>query len=328
MDPRIIKQNASASLAAASYDPKKLALLHTGVVVLFSLIISLLSYLLELGMDSAGGLSGIALRSLLESAQVILSMAGAFLLPFWQVGFLYAAIRYNRRESVSTGTLLEGFRRLGPVFRLNVLLLLVVMGVMMVSSYIGTMIFLFSPFADGMYDALNTILETTDATAFTYDMLMELMPHMVWLFVLNGIVMLLIGLPMYYRYRMSEFALMNGAKGALAAMRESTQITRRRRMALFRFDLSFWWFYGAQLLIAAIAYADTILAALGVALPVSGNVLYWILFALHAAVTLIFSRQYGAYYQTAYAHYYDLLRNDAPPVPNSTVQNQTPKELP
>ena len=324
MDPQVVKQHAAASLAEASYDPKKLAFLHTGVVVLFSLVTTLLSFLLDWAAGSAVGLSGIALRSVLETAQMILSLASSVVLPFWQIGFIYAAMRYNRRESVSTGSLLEGFRRLGPVFRLNVLLLLFVMGVLFACFYIATTIFTFSPLSDGFYEALTRLFETAGADIVTPEMVVTLLPHMVGLFVLTGLILLVIGLPFYYRYRMSEFALMNGAKGALAAMRESVWITRNRRMALFRFDLSFWWFYAAQLLISAIAFGGQILSLCGISLPVNSDGLYWILFALQAAAMLVFTRQYGAYYQTAYARYYDLLREVAIPTP----QQESKRELP
>lgn len=322
MDPRNVKQDAAATLADANYDMKKLALLHTAAVVLFSLVTSLLSWFLELGMDSAGGLTGIAMRSMLETAQSVLSLIGSFALPFWQMGFLYAALRCSRKEAVAPGDLWEGFRKFGPVLRLNLLLALVAMGVIMVSSYIATTIFMFSPFSDGLNEAAEAMLASTDVTQITDEMIMQLLPHMKWLLILNGVVLIAIGLPMYYRYRMSEFALLGGARGALAAMRTSTWLSRGRRMAMFKFDLSFWWFYLAQLGMAAIAYADTILAALGVSLPISAGALYWILFAAHSIVTLVFTWQYGAYYQTAYARYYALLREVAPPMPGIPTQNK------
>ena len=314
MDPRTIKQAASDALLDANYNPKKLAMLHTGVVVLFSLVTSLLSYLLEMGVANTGGLAGLGLRSALESAQVVLSLAGSILLPFWQIGFIYAAIRYSRREAVSAGTLLEGFRKFGPVFRLNLLLSLIAIGVIMASMYIATTIFLFSPMSDGLYAAAESLLEATQTTAFTEDMLLQILPHMGWLLGLYFVILLLIELPIYYRYRMSEFALMAGAPGARAAMRESILISRRRRMDMLKFDFSFWWYYALQLLLTTVAYADVILTASGVTLPVSADALYWILLVIYAALSLLFARQYGAYYQIAYARYYDLLKeNTLPP---------------
>lgn len=323
MDPRNIKQYTTEALQDASYDPKKLALLHTGVVVLFSLITALLSHVLQLFANTAGGLSGIAFRSAIESAQVVLSLAGTLVLPFWQVGFLYVALRFSRKQSVGPHSLLEGFRRFGPVLRLNLLLLAVAMGVMMVCTYITNIIFMFSPFSDNLQETLNTMLQATGATTISEEMLLQLLPHAGWFFVIYGAVLIIVGLPMYYRYRMSEFALMNGAPGALAAMRESTFLSFRRRMAMFKFDLSFWWYYLLQLLISAVAYADVLLKAAGISLPVSDTVLYWVLFGLYAILTLLFAWKYSAFYQTAYARYYELLRENPlhPPIPNTPPQS-------
>jgi len=310
MDPRNVKQAARAALAGGNYDPKKLALIHTGVVIAFSLITSLLSFLLEMGMDSAGGLSGLALRSALGSAQVVLSLAGVIVLPFWQIGMQHAALLYSRNEPVSPKALPEGFRRFGPVLRLHLLLMLVILGVSMVSTYVSSAIFAFSPLSDGMYAAIDNLLATTDVTAITEEMIMEVIPHTGWLVVLNFVVMLLIGLPILYRYRMSQFALMNGAPGAMAAVRESALLSRGRRMAMFKFDLSFWWYYAIQLLIAAVAYLDMLLPALGITLPVSADGLYWITFGIYAVASLLFYRQWEVYYQTACAKYYQLLRDN------------------
>ena len=314
MDPKTIKQSAAASLADASYDVKKLALIHTGVVVLFSLLGAFANQLLDSGMHSAGGLSGIGMRTFLQSGQVILSLLNMVLLPFWQVGFLYSAIRYSRREPVAPSSLLEGFRRVGPVFRLNLLLSLLFGGVMMACSYISTAIFMFSPFSDSFFTAMDSLFASSNPSAITDEVFFALLPSMTWLFVIFGILLLVIGLPMYYRYRMSEFALMNGAPGALAAMRESVQITRMHRMDLFRFDLSFWWYYGTLFLLSIVAFGDSILSALGLKLPIGAGVQYWLFYGVYLIAQLVFSWRFAGYYQTSYAQCYAMLKHYASPL--------------
>lgn len=322
MDPQTIKNTTAQSLAADNYDPKRLALLHTGAVLLLSLATAVIHYLLELGMDSAGGLAGIGLRSVLASAQTILSLAGSLILPFWQIGFLSAALKYHRRERVTPGDLLAGFRRFGPVLRLTLLLLLLLMGVLMASSYIASTVFMFSPLSDSLYETMNTLLQDPEITAVTTDMLFDMVPHAGWLLVLNFVIMIAVGLPVYYRFRLSEFALMNGAPGALAALRESALISRHHRMQLFRFDLSIWWYYALLLLISLVGSADLILGLLGISLPISATALYWILFGVSGIANLLFAWQFSAWYQTAYACCYDTLRDwainphDAPPQDN------------
>ena len=59
MKPRSIKRDASALLKRAAYDPKKLALHYACAITIFSLVYSLLSYLLGLAIaDNGGYLSG------------------------------------------------------------------------------------------------------------------------------------------------------------------------------------------------------------------------------------------------------------------------------
>lgn len=319
MDPQTIKQQADRSLAGAHYDPRRLALLHTGAVVVLSLIVALINYLLNFGMDSAGGLSGVAVRSVFASAQTILSMASTFALPFWQIGFLYAALKYARGQQVGLPDLLEGFRLFGSVLRLTVLLLLVLIGVVFISANIASTLFMFSPASESVYLALEQMMEA-NVEALTTEQLLAIAPQLNWVIVLNFIVMLVLGLPIYYRFRLSEFSLMNGAPGALAAIRESAMLSRYRRMQLFKFDLSIWWYYAIQLLISLIASADMLLGLMGVTLPVNGTALYWVLFAVSSLANLLFTWRFGAWYQTAYAHCYLKLKDWEEHPPQSVVE--------
>lgn len=319
MDPQTIKQAADLSMKKASYDPRKLALLHTGAVLAISLITALLNYLLSFGVDSAGGLSGVALRSVFASAQTILSMASTFALPFWQIGFLYTALKYAREETVAPVHLLEGFRRFGAVLRLTVLLILMLIGIVFLSANIASTLFMFSSASDGVYAAMEQLIEE-NVTAITTQQLITLAPQLSWIVVLNFIVLAALGLPVYYRLRLSEFALMDGAPGALAAIRDSMLLSKGRRLQLFKFDLSIWWYYALQLLISLVASADMLLALIGITLPVNGTLLYWGLFIVSSAANLLFAWRYAAWYQTAYAHCYLKLKDWEEHPPQSVVE--------
>ncbi|MBO5867936.1 MAG: hypothetical protein J6Q54_03385 [Oscillospiraceae bacterium] len=321
MDPQMIKKSTEESLSAPNYNPGKLALLHTGAVLALNLIVMLLNYLLGLGMNSAGGLSGVAVRSVFASAQTILSMASTLALPFWQVGIICIGLRFALKEQASPKDLLGGFYRFGGVLRLTLFFILIFVGVMLASSYIATTLFMFSPAADGFYTAVEKLMENPDVTAISTEQLLEIAPQLNWVMLLNFAVMLVLGLPLYYRFRLSEFALMNGAPGALAAMKESTRLTRYRRMLLFKFDLSIWWYYGLQLLIALIGSGDMVLGLLGITLPVDSTLLFVILLVLSGAANLAFAWKYGVWYQTAYAHCYLKLKEWE----ETTPEEQPPK---
>nr|MBQ8244630.1 DUF975 family protein [Oscillospiraceae bacterium]MBQ8245500.1 DUF975 family protein [Oscillospiraceae bacterium] len=308
MDHRTVKHDANRILNNAAYDPKKLALYYASATAIISLVCSALSYLLGLAMDHTGGLSGLALRSMLGSGQVVLSLLSTLVMPLFQMGLVYCALGYSKEESVSHRSLLEGFRRWGAVLRLNVLLILILAGMVMVCIYIAALIFTFSSFSDGLYKAMQPILNDPSVTEVTDEMIYQMLPHMSWLFVLLGVALLVVGLPFYYRYRMSEFALMDGAPGALVAVRQSKVLSRNRRWGMFKLDLSFWWFYLAQLLISLIAYGHDLLTALGVKLPISANASSWIFYIAALAIQTLFTWQFAAYYQTACALYYKRLK--------------------
>ena len=71
LDPRSLKAEADAALQAAAYDPQKLILIHTGVIMALSLVLTALDYLLEQQIGTTGGLSGMGTRSIRDTAHCI-----------------------------------------------------------------------------------------------------------------------------------------------------------------------------------------------------------------------------------------------------------------
>ncbi len=324
MDIRSLKAAAAQSLAESTYDPKKLALLHTGAALLLSLVLTLLNYLLTRSIDNTAGLAGIGTRSILTSAQSLLSIVGNIALPFWEIGFLFAALSMARKESVGPAHLLEGFRRFRAVLRLLLLQTLLYTGVAMGCFYAATTIFVFTPLSNGMAEAVEGLLSGTDAAALAQqsDMIAEaVMPYMIPLYVIFGILLLVVAVPLFYRFRMAQFALMDqDAAGARAAMKASSRMTRKKRLFLFKLDLSFWWFYGAQVLILVIAFGDALLKLIGIALPVSDDAAMFLFFGAQLLLQLALAWYCGSYVQTTYAHCYDMLKQDAPPLPSPANQ--------
>ena len=109
---RDMRKQAKDALASASYNPRKLALIHGGVMLGISLLITLVNFLLSKQIDSATGLSGLGTRTTLGTIQSILQIANTVLMPFWEIGFLAAAVNMVRKEQTGPRTLLSGFHRL------------------------------------------------------------------------------------------------------------------------------------------------------------------------------------------------------------------------
>ena len=118
-DRRGLKAEARDALAAASYDPKKLILIHSGASIALGLVLALVNYLLSLGIDGTGGLSGVGMRSILETAQSVLMIGQLTVAVFWQIGYIFAAMKIGKGETVGVRDLLQGFRNFGPVLRLR-----------------------------------------------------------------------------------------------------------------------------------------------------------------------------------------------------------------
>ena len=328
MDLRTMKDAAAHSLATASYDPKKLAALHTGAALGLSLILTVINFLLTRSIDGAGGLAQLGNRAVLSTVQSLLSLAGTLALPFWEIGFLAAALRLCRRADAQPRDLAEGFRRMGPVARLYLLQFGLYLLVAFAAMQIAGVLFSFTPFLDNTLKTMQQVLEQSSSAGqavLDEAALQAILPALIPMYVIFFLVFVVVAIPLFYRFRMASFSLMDDAPGALKAMASSSRMMRGNRLRLFKLDLSLWWYYGAQLLIAGVAYADMLLPALGISLPLSADALFFITYAVHLLLQLALAWSCASYVQTTYAHCYDALKTAVPPAP---TPEPAPKNLP
>jgi uncharacterized membrane protein len=303
MDIRSLKKSAQERLSNSSYSPARLALLNTGVAVALSLLITLVNFLLNRQISNTGGLAGIGTRTVLSSVQLILIIGGSIVMPFWDAGFLRAALCISRNESVGPTTLLEGFRRFGSVLRLTLLrgILCVLIGFFCLQA--ASAIFMMLPLSNNFMDEVFVLMESGAALD---DAAVEvLMPHLFMVYVLWAVFACIILIPLLYRFRLADWAIMDQTPRALAAFSLSGICTRGNRFSLFQLDLSFWWYYGLQLLAAILAYGDTLLTALGV--NVNANAAFFAFYILSLAIQLLIAWRFAPRVQTTYALAYENL---------------------
>lgn len=325
-DRKDLKQTAASRLSEAGFDPRLLILIHTGVSVGATLLVSVINYILQQQINGTGGLSGIGLRSILATAQSALQLACVVLLPFWEIGMLYAAMGIARKRSAEPADLTAGFRRFGPVLRLNLLRSAVIFAVIMLCVNVGTSIFMMTPLSAPLYNILLPILESSsntpaiDETTLTalFQAMLPLIPVLLCLF-------LLLVAPVLYRLRMADYLIMEDKKtGAVEALLTSWRMTKGRAFALFRLDLSFWWFYALQTAAVLLAYGDVISGALGISLPISSDLAALVCYLLYGAAMLALNWRFGSYLQTTYAVAYDTLRYQcAMPKPTTSADHET-----
>lgn len=328
MDFRNCQVTARQALSAAEYNPKKLTVIHTGAALLLSLVISLLNLVLSEGIASTGGLSGIGTRTVLELIQSVLSLFTYIALPFWELGFVFAVIGLARQDSVTPSYLFQGFRRFGPALRLFLLQILIYMGVALACMNVATMIYAMTPFAAPLMELMMPMLESTstEIPVMDADLAMQVVKAAIPAYVIFFILFAGVSIPLSYRLRMSRYAIMDGAPGALAAMVTSNRMMKGSCIALFRQDLRFWWYYAIQVALSLLSVGDVFLAMTGVILPVDGTLLFLIFYLLSLALNLAFAWKFRAYVETTYACCYEELKLNLPaPAP---AQPPVPKEFP
>ena len=321
MDIRKLKQDAEQTLSSASYSPNRLVLIHTAAALVLSLALMAISQILSGSMGSAGGLSGMGTQTILATAQVMLQLVSVAVTPFWTAGIVSAAVGYVRRQEVSAGSLLEGFRRWKPVLSSGLLMGVHYLAIGFLAMYLSTQLFMYTPFAVPLYEAAMELNANpnADLTALLGTSMESLsMIYMVFFLIVYA----LLALPVVYRYRMVNYLIVDGqGMGGFRAMMTSRFMMRRNRIKLFKVDLSFWWFYLLEIGISGLC-----LGYLIPGLPMSEDAAYWV-FQLAAMggqlVLYYFAKPKLA---VTYAHCYEALLNPEPEVVNEAAQ--PPKKHP
>ncbi len=279
----------------------RLSLLSSAVLVLVPLAANALSLLLEGPISQTGGLSGMGTRNILETIRQLLILVPSLLLPFWGAGFLYGLLGTYRGERMEPKSLLEGLRRFGALLRMYLLLLA---GIYFLSMAAAT---LTAPLCAGVGRLLMPVV-----TAETQELAEEAMAQIGYLeLALAAWPMLLAiaaGLFYFgYRLRFAQYLLMDDAyPRAMAALLGSFRMTRRNVSNLLKLDLSFWWYYLLEGLLALVCYGDLLWTVPG--LSETGS--YFLFYGLYALGTMALHYALRPQVSLTYAAAYEALRKE------------------
>lgn len=315
MDFKRLKQASADSIGRATYNPKKLAMLHIGATLLLSILLTVINYFLVQGINSTTGLSNMNTRAILVTAQAVLSVINLVAMPFWTIGFLAVALRTARWSNALPGDLLDGFRHFGPVLRLYLLQFAIYMLVAFACSQVASILYSFTPYLQEVTASLQEAMAAGQTTLSDVD-LAALLPKLMPMYGIFLVLFCAVAIPLFYRFRMSFFAVADGETSARKALGLSTRMLRNKKLQLFKLDLRFWWYYGLQLLLATLGYAGTLLDLTEISLPYSKDLWVYGAFALYCILQLIISWQFSMKVETTYAHYYDELKAQMTPEPN------------
>ena len=105
----------------------------------------------------------------------------------------------------------------------------------------------------------------------------QLMDAMMPLLLIYLVLYLVVIVPISFHFRMASYLLADQPRcGAFAALKGSFQMMRRNCLKLLKVDLHLWWYHALVFLAGLIAYGDWILSWLGISLPVSGEVAFYV----------------------------------------------------
>lgn len=321
-DRKALKAYAEDSLHQAP-QAQRIVLLWACVSSGLSLLVSFLTFLLDSQIELTGGLSGIGLRSFLSTAQSFLRILNFVLIPFWNMGYLSCVLRFSKREQAEPGHLLDGFRRFGPVLRLMVLRYLLYLLLAFVSMYLGVMVLSMTALGTPLYEFIESNSSALDTGVLSDDQMLAMTQASIPLLIGSLVLFVLAAIPVSYRLRLADFRIMDEPRcRARMALLESNRLMRRSCIALFRLDLSFWWYFLGTILAAVLCYGDMILPALGIVLPFGSDFAFFLFYILGLGAQTLILWAFGNRVQTAYAVFYRTL---CAPAPESSPMMSNPE---
>ena len=318
---------AAERLKKAPEAAAKIAVIYGGLVVLASLLSTVVSYFLGTQINNYGGLGNMGIRSALTTVRSILPMALNLLLMAVELGFLNAMLRIGRGQFASPNSLRMGFDRFWPLLKVVLLQSGLYLLAGMASFYIAMQIFTFTPAMKEISDILMPLISgpvTADpATLMADPALAAQMVHaMIPLFVIMAVVMLALSIPIFYFYRMVNYIVIDKpGMPAMWIMRESRKMMRHNCLPMFRLDLSMWWYYLAMILASVVCYGDAILPLLGVELPISPMVSYFLFLLLYLAASFAIICFLRPHVEVTYALAYESLKPKEQPTQGAVLGN-------
>lgn len=329
LNPTELKQEARERLAETSANTAQLVLLTTGVIVAVNLLLTGANMLLNQGINGTGGLSGLGMRSVLQTAQTLMSYFANLVAPFLQAGFLYAMISIYRGQSAPNRTLLRGFQRFGRILSYAIWQTLIIVALCFVLMYLAIFLFFLTPLSEGVSDILMPLMSQSNLVLSDGSINMDLLPMeelmvamiplLVGYFVLLAPAVIFV----HYSLRLTSFLLVEGeGRSAFAAMILSWKLMKGKRFLMFKLDLSFWWFYILEELCAGVLWLDVLLPMAGIPFPTDSAVTVLLLTVLYGVLELGLHLWKKPQVDVTYAAAYDRIFQEGiapyrPPMPKT-----------
>lgn len=303
LTPNELKTQARQRLSQSPYHPKKLTLWYSGIALGLSFLAVILSYATDRILDSAGGLSAMGTRAILDTVSTVFSLAVQIVAPLLSMGFLYCCIRFARQAEPRPQHLTMGLRRWAVILRHGLLIGTICLLILYLALQIASILFMFMPGSttavDLMYAMMDdpAVLEGNIPTAQLKELVTAFLP----VYIISGVLFALASIPVSYRLRLSTYRILEDTPvRATKAVLSSVKLMKGNCLSLFKLDLSFWWFYLLKGVFGAAMLAIPLLTDLS-------DVAYVALSAAYCLAMLVLEYTSLAYVQTTYALFYDTL---------------------
>lgn len=333
-------KNRAAAISKNSPEFRKAVRIHSAIALAAPLAVFLLQLLLSLAAPKQSGLAGFQSAAMFSTAQSFLNTVCQILLPFWQIGVLFAAIRATRRQEVDFSDLKQGFRRWGVVLRYQILIsfgsmavvFVAAMGLSLVLSFLMPIYMSLRPMpesastlsTEAFLQSFESAVSSADPVAIIRLIPKDIILYTLPILILASVCAVILILHIYYRLRMSQFLLMDDpAVGARQSIFYSNQMVKGNKWKLFLLDLSFWWYGLLQLLPAAVSILPLVLSYCKISLPIPGTVVTLLSQLLSTGIHMGILWFFGPYINATYACAYDELRTPSQAI---TTQDYYPPQ--
>ena len=307
-----LKETARQRLTGAQ-DAVKIALIYASIIVGASLLVNGVRFFLDSQISQFGGLRNMGLRSVLSTIQTMMPIVLQFLLMALALGFTGSMLRIGRGQYASPMSMKIGFDRFWVLLRATLLQGGLYALALLAAYIISMQVFFLTPMSRGLISAMAPMLKDTTGDVMELlanpAVLDQMMTAMIPLYLLMGAIFLAVAAPIHYRYILVKYLIIDEpGNGALAMMRESRMLMRRKAMSFFKLDLSLWVYYAANIVAMLVCYGVSILSLCGVALPGNVMALSLICFAVYLVLTFLITLFLQPHMEVTHALAYECLK--------------------
>ena len=300
---KYLKKKASNRLQSGN-DPKKVVLVYAGIVALSSLVVTVVQDLLDSQISQTGGIQNIGTRSMLTTADTVLTIAQLLLVMCLTLGYTGSMLRIARGQYASPNSLKAGGERIWVLLRTRLLQMLIMTAAAFALCFLVVNVCLLTPLSNRVIAVTGTVsAEELLSNGLALIALYSAMLPIILIYLVA-----LVPLLWYFSctYRMVDYLLIDRPQlGAFGVLRESRRMMQGNMKMMLRVDLSFLWYYLLQALVSVLVYLNMVLAPFAIGLPPA--VLYWGTVVLYLAADFALRYFFSNKVAVTYALFYDSL---------------------